>query len=288
MNQFQWTFLDNKQQRHTLGIAHGPTSGHLVVHCDHRVVLIEFSVLEAKTFSFFIEDELCKLELEGDSDSGFTYQFHIDEEVDTELNRKRSAAKKREKLETIIRGILFFSLPVVILGALFLWGYSNHLKALPGVLVSRGVRTYGKLIEFGELEYIAGSEIFREEPLGQDQNRLVRLSLQPGDSIPLLFDVNNARHFIVDWRRAVLPFKQDSMLEKSLLEGLKGQLSNRLPLKAGSPECALLTSLRMSGYDGLLGLIDAYTLDNQIELERWTARYKEPAYQNRLQEVCPL
>ena len=56
VNQYQWTFLDNLRRRHTLGIAHSATSGHLVVHCDHRVVLIDFEVLREHTYTFFVED----------------------------------------------------------------------------------------------------------------------------------------------------------------------------------------------------------------------------------------
>ena len=72
MNQYQWTFLDNERRRHNVGIAHSPKSGHLVVYCDARVVLIEFRVLAARTFPFFIEEELCKLSVEGSAAEGFT------------------------------------------------------------------------------------------------------------------------------------------------------------------------------------------------------------------------
>lgn len=287
MNQYQWTFLDNKRQRHTLGIAHGPTSGHLVVHCDHRVVIIEFSVLESKEFSFFVEDELCRLNVIGDEATGFTYNFAIDQDANTEVNRVRNANRKRSARRNLVRSVLLFLAPVAILGALFGWGYSSYLQRLPQELLVKGVRAQATRVATGEFEFVGGAEVVRGQPLGKDPERLAVLGLKGSESVPVLFRDGDAARFVIDWRRVVKPLPRDSTRSRVFAQALYAYLDDRLPPVAGTPVCALRTADKLAGKLAAVGVIDAYALDDPTELERWGARFREPAYQARLRRVCP-
>ena len=115
VNQYQWTFLDNAARRHTLGIAHGARSGNLVVHCNAQIVKIDFSVLGPRTYSFFVEDELCHLAIEGTREEGFQYNFHIDTEADTPVNRERNLRRVTSQRRGIATAV---SLAVVVFGFL--------------------------------------------------------------------------------------------------------------------------------------------------------------------------
>jgi hypothetical protein len=61
-----------------------------MIHCNMRVIQVDFSVKETKMYSFFIEDELCELILEN-KDGRFGYEFRVNKKVDTPRNRIRRA-----------------------------------------------------------------------------------------------------------------------------------------------------------------------------------------------------
>ncbi|MFK8057084.1 MAG: hypothetical protein AB8F78_13255 [Saprospiraceae bacterium] len=286
MNQYQWTFLDNKQQRHTLGIAHSASTGHLVVHCDHRVVLIDFGVLEERTFTFFVEDELCKLTLVGSKEEGFTYNFNIDTEIDTEVNRVRNEKKRTERFKSGTRlAIVFGAVLAMVLGVAY-WGYSSKMERLPFSLRSEGVQTTGEFLSDGKLEFIAGNEIIRGRPLGNDLARLNRISFNKGEQLSILFDESSEGNFIIDWPTTLAVLKTGQKPDDGV--GTLLQLMNReLPSNAGAASCAFLTAEKISGAWSMLGLIDAYVLEKPEALKKWGDRFRESAYQTRIQQVCP-
>lgn len=88
MAQMNWVFLDDFGGRHRVGLYHGDRTGHVMVHCNLRVVQIDFSVKDSKMYSFFIEDELCELIMEK-KDGVFGYEFRVNKKVDTPRNRVR-------------------------------------------------------------------------------------------------------------------------------------------------------------------------------------------------------
>ncbi len=94
MAQVSWIYLDDFGGRHRVGLYHGDKSGHLLLYCDARIVQIDFSVKESRTYSFFIEDELCEVSVQRES-QGFSYAFHINKRVNTPRNRRRRAEERR-------------------------------------------------------------------------------------------------------------------------------------------------------------------------------------------------
>jgi len=286
VNQYQWTFLDNKQQRHTLGIAHSATSGHLVVHCDHRVVLIDFGVLEERTFTFFVEEELCKLNLSGSKEKGFTYNFNIDTEIDTEVNRKRNEKKRSERFKSGTRlAIVLSSVLAIVLGVAY-WGYSLKMEQLPYSLRSLGVRATGEFLDDGRLEFIAGNEIIRGRPIGNDLARLNRISFNKGQELAILFDASSAENFIIDWPKSLKTIEVQPT-PVNAMGTLLSLMDLQLPSNAGPARCAFLTAEKISGAWSMVGLIDAYLLENPEALKKWGERFRESAYQSRIQQLCP-
>lgn len=109
MAQIGWIYLDPHGGRHRVGLYHGDRSGHLVIHCDLRVVQIDFSVKETRVYSFFIEDELCEVGIYAEK-QGFSYDFQINKKADTPLNRVRRVEAKRNRgyLALTILGLATF------------------------------------------------------------------------------------------------------------------------------------------------------------------------------------
>ena len=94
MAQLGWVYLDPQGGQHRIGLYHGDKTGHLLIHCNMRVIQVDFSVKESKSYSFFIEDELCELKVHKE-DGFYSYEFTTNRKVDTPLNRQRKALNKQ-------------------------------------------------------------------------------------------------------------------------------------------------------------------------------------------------
>ncbi|MBK8966753.1 MAG: hypothetical protein R3D58_15880 [Saprospiraceae bacterium] len=96
MAQVSWVYLDDFGGRHRVGLYHGDKSGHVLLHCDLRVVQVDFSVRESRTYSFFVEDELCEVRIFKEK-NGYSYDFNVNKEADTPRNRLRKADNRRNR-----------------------------------------------------------------------------------------------------------------------------------------------------------------------------------------------
>lgn len=98
--QCNWIYVSDTGKRYNVGLFHGSNTGHLLVHCNSRIMLIDFNVLQSSTYSFFLEEELCELQIER-KENQFFYTFHLNKKVDTPLNRERKAEEKKHWLQSI-------------------------------------------------------------------------------------------------------------------------------------------------------------------------------------------
>ncbi len=120
MGQFNWTVLGQQGKQYRVGIYHGDKSGHLMIHCNSKVVLVDFSVKESKDYSFFIDDEFFVLEVEK-QDGQFLYGLELNTSADTPLNKIR---KKRDIKHLVGVGLIIAAIFVVGIG--FFWGYPKY------------------------------------------------------------------------------------------------------------------------------------------------------------------
>ena len=111
MAQQFWTFYDQYSVEHTFGIYHGEESGHLVVYLDDRVMIIDFGIINDKSYNFFFERELLKLDIQKIED-GFVYKLNVDKETPTELNVEIKTERKEELHITIL---IIFIVAMIIL-----------------------------------------------------------------------------------------------------------------------------------------------------------------------------
>ena len=100
MNQLSWTYLADDGKKHFVGLAHGAESGHLVVHCNSKVVLIDFKVFDTASYSIFIDEQLCEISIDK-QDGEYFYSFEIDNQADTPRNRARKKLEKQHLLQSI-------------------------------------------------------------------------------------------------------------------------------------------------------------------------------------------
>lgn len=116
MAQLNWVFLDDFGGRHRVGLYHGDRTGHVMIHCNMKVMQIDFSVKESKMYSFFIEDELIEIILEK-KNGVFGYEFRVNKKVDTPRNRERRVQEGRNrKYMTMLAGGILLILAVAFFG----------------------------------------------------------------------------------------------------------------------------------------------------------------------------
>ncbi|HSF88769.1 MAG TPA: hypothetical protein VLA46_05080 [Saprospiraceae bacterium] len=108
-----WTYIADDGVRYNVGLFHGDNTGHLLVYCNARIVVIDFSVLSSKNYSFFINDELCDLVIE-EKDGKFLYGFKVDEVTDTARNRGRRKMIRTEVRQSLLIGFLFILIILLI------------------------------------------------------------------------------------------------------------------------------------------------------------------------------
>lgn len=121
MSQFTWTYIADNGYRHRVGLFHGDNTGHLMIYCNMRIVVIDFNVTATKNYSFFIEDELCDIAVE-EQDGKFAYGFKVDEITDTPRNRGRRKMIRTEHRNTFLVAISFFVVLSIIL--IFVLGWN--------------------------------------------------------------------------------------------------------------------------------------------------------------------
>ena len=113
MSQMSWTYIADDGARYDVGLFHGDRTGHLLVYCNARIVVIDFSVLASKNYSFFINDELCDLVIE-EKDGKFLYGFQVDEGTATARNRGRRKMLRTEVRQSLLIGFLFILIILMI------------------------------------------------------------------------------------------------------------------------------------------------------------------------------
>ncbi len=130
MAQMGWVFLDDRGGRHRVGLYHGDQSGHVMIHCNLRVVQVDFSVKETKKYSFFIEDEFCEISLYKEPDGRFGYEFVVNKTVDTPRNRIRRVDERRirKQMAILIAGFVIV-IAASVMGFLWLdrWSKTDRL-----------------------------------------------------------------------------------------------------------------------------------------------------------------
>ena len=116
MNQFYWTYWDNFGKQHVVGILHGIKTGHLVIHLNSKVLIIDFKVFEPKKYSFLINEEICELQIEA-AESGFKYDLGVNEKQAAEKKALKRAKEKKfmyQKIGAVIlTSLLLFSITLL-------------------------------------------------------------------------------------------------------------------------------------------------------------------------------
>ncbi len=117
MAQYRWSYTGLHGKRYIVGLFHGPKTGHLMIYVNSKIVQIDFKVFEEKMYSFFLEEDLCEISIKK-KNGGYAYDFQINKEADTPLNRKRKALNKvnRNRIIAMFAGLVVFLAIIISFG----------------------------------------------------------------------------------------------------------------------------------------------------------------------------
>ncbi len=143
MNHYTWTFVAGEGRNYNVGLFHSDKTGHLLIYIGSKIVTIDFRVFESKSYSFFIEDELCHIVLERKGNVMF-YHFEVDKKADTPRNRVRHAIERRFTLQMLVAIGIF----VAVIASFAIWNpfEKTKLSHAEELLMRQGRETAGTVL----------------------------------------------------------------------------------------------------------------------------------------------
>lgn len=70
-----------------------------MIYCNAKVLMVDFNVRQTKSYPFFIEDELCEIQVKRNP-RHYHYHFHINDQADTPRNRLRKQQERKYRRQT--------------------------------------------------------------------------------------------------------------------------------------------------------------------------------------------
>ncbi len=96
MGQQRWKYVDVFGKIFYIGLFHGDESGHLMIYINNRISVIDFHILEEKSYSFVMGPEIVKVKIEKDKTKNPPFSYSISH---SEVPRKTPAWEKfRDKM----------------------------------------------------------------------------------------------------------------------------------------------------------------------------------------------
>lgn len=197
MNQQYWIYIDESGRQHQVGMLHGPDSGHLLIHCNSNIVVIDFEVNQAKSYSIFIEDQLCKIHLEKNSDV-FSYKFEVDKDADIPVNRRRKKIERKHLLQTLVAFVGFALITGVV--AYCMMTFNKKIETpqfvASSVLISAKVINLEKQSknETAEIKILNQNYFAAEIFSPREISYLNHLPLKEGDELPVVLQNGIAQY----------------------------------------------------------------------------------------------
>lgn len=258
--QCNWVYAADNGTRYNVGLFHSTDKGHVLIHCNGEVMLIDFEIFGTKSYSFFLEEELCTIQLHRKGDR-MHYAFEIDKRTDTPRNRLRKKIDAKTSRQTW----LFFGtlVTVALLFGIHMAGYKERQANLD---YGRQIDLYGTDVYARVSNTVpAGDSVRlsvafldgitpREHHAVRSQDQLLALShgipIEPGFEFRVRYlgtNPANVRFFFEE----PSPGQQERFMEATLARHLAAQPQ----LTRGRAACQVEAAYQIRG---LAGLADLY------------------------------
>lgn len=258
MNQLSWTYLADNGKQHHIGLAHGPESGHLLVHCNSKVILIDFNVLESSSYSIFIDEQLCEIAIEK-RDNQYFYSFQVNNKADTPRNRARKKIEKQHMLQSLA----FLATLVCVIGITLFgisqWNKANDRQHLASKLQSSGMevsarilRSTDKEVKFASYFFIVNGKSYASATtFSNDKIELLPtgMPLEEGDEFTVTYVSTNPSLNEIHYDRPT-PFQIKRYRERVLTKITEAHPNKSL----SEANCLMDQVYKVKGVDGLASL----------------------------------
>lgn len=129
LNTSKWTYISRTGERNLITILHSPRLGHFLIFFNRKIVLADKKVFGQDAYSFFIDDELCVVEIKIINNQ-YVYAFRIDNKADTPLNQFRKKNDKKNLFYSIITFSFLFFMVATTMISYFHYEDSNKWASL--------------------------------------------------------------------------------------------------------------------------------------------------------------
>jgi hypothetical protein len=258
MSQFKWSYLSPQGKQYVVGLFHGPRTGHLMIYVNSKVVQVDFKVYNDAVYSFFIDEDLCEVTLEK-KENTFHYDFKINKEADTPLNRKRKQFDKVNRRRIIG---LFLGMAVFISAGILFGNYQKKKRAREETAelelwlknnTRESVATINLVEETGSstsvsFSYPAGDQL-KDGMNVFDENTLIKntqgIPLQKGDEFRVKYILSR------DSVRLELDQPTDLQMVNYIHRAIEVETKFHPELPYNEIKCRVECAYRVKGFDGL-------------------------------------
>lgn len=268
---------------------HGAKSGHLLIYCDAKILLIDFNVLDNKTYSFFIDDQLCEIEVERQGNQ-FLYGFEINKKADTPRNRQR---KKLEKRNLIQSGLMLLGL--IALVALTVFGLKKWNKPQTRnasiILEKEGEEGKARILKVSNSEiayfYIVDGQSYSAETSVEDVSKLAPengMPLEKGDEFVMIYAPNHPLLNKIDYSRPT-----SDQIEKYFQRTINQYRSFQPDLDATQVACLVKIAYELKGISGLANCYfqeTSPTNNPHHNQNTYNRMIRDIPFQNKKREDC--
>ena len=244
----QWTVPGFGGRNYHVGVYHGEDSGHLMVHCNNNVILIDFGVKYSNSYSFYLDEELFELHIFKEQNR-FSYDLTHNEDIDSPHNRRKEQEKKTSRWRLIagLGTLLVFVVAFVIAESRGLT--DDRLAVLEKLSAGQGVETQVSLYQQGKQWY--GSYRVDEtvhNTVLNSSHPIYRtgLDLQTGDLFPARYLPEYPNILWVEWTQP-----SATTLARLLHQTMEYHASQHPELSPQQVGCQVRLAYELQALDGL-------------------------------------
>lgn len=294
MAQLTWTYVSDAGKHYNVGLFHGPNTGHVVVHCNQQVVLVDFNVLASKSYPLFLDDELFELRIELKKGQ-FSYAFEIDRNADTPRNQARRQREHKHWRQALLMlgGLLICA--GLFAGLLLRYDAQQRAKKRASLMAGEGIRATATVTRLephkdGTRLYIAfvGAGRYWEERLDYPEEMPIILDngmpLQEDDEFSLLYLGQDPRIW-----ELLLDQPSSAQIGRYAEMALSRHASLHPELPPQHLECLLRIVYELHGIPGLAALYfqqassETHPHANEIIYKRMV---RDAPFRTRVQQEC--
>lgn len=263
MAQLQWTVPGLGGRNYRVGMYHGESSGHLMVHCNNKIMLIDFGVKDSKNYSFFLDQELFELHIIKEQ-GRFSYDLKHNEDIDSPHNRRREQEKKTGRWRIIAASVVLVFFAIVMIAA---WSDSpkDNEAILEGLANGEGTSTEISLYledDRWHANYRTDASVHDVVlPISHPISEM-GLQLQNGSRFAARYAPDNPRLLFVQWMQP-----EAETLAGFVRQSMEYHEAVHPELSAQQIGCQVRLAYELYGLEGL-GLIMGQTQEDEATYDR--------------------